>query len=245
MEKKEVSINAIVKSIITGFASYGIIFYIVIAILLVVFNRITIEVPSMKVESVRIILSIVFAVFCFVLVRFVCRVSTMDVFKKCIANPESYGRIGKKMSVFYIVCIALSIFTSLTLLNLNLKYARAEIAYYKVFNSQKFSQEYVNIQEQKMNEQYNKDKNILVKTTVITQIGLVLGFLSLINYQGKMLARYNDYEKSKRVEASIDNNVIETIEKSDTEEKVEENKEESNINREEEQQSTENNDNNQ
>jgi len=117
-------------------------------------------------------------------------------------NPESYGRVVKKMTVFYVICIVMTIFTGLSLLNLNLKYERAEIAYYKVFNSQAFSQEYVEKLEQDMNEQYNIKKNSIVKSTVIVELGIVLGFLSLINYQRKMLSRYNEYEKANIVAGS-------------------------------------------
>jgi len=202
MEKKEVSVNTVVKSIITGFASYGIIFYVMVVLLLVLAGKMTTNAQGLKIESTRMILSVILAIFCFVLVRFTCRVSTMDVFKKCIMNPESYGRVVKKMTVFYVICIVMTIFTGLSLLNLNLKYERAEIAYYKVFNSQAFSQEYVEKLEQDMNEQYNIKKNSIVKSTVIVELGIVLGFLSLINYQRKMLSRYNEYEKANIVAAS-------------------------------------------
>ncbi len=200
MEKKEASVNTVVKSIITGFASYGIIFYVFVILLLVIAGKMTAGATNLKTETTRIVLSVVLAVFCFVLVRFTCRVSTMDVFKKCIMNPESYGRVTKKMTLFYLICIGMAMFTGLSLLNLNLKYERAEIAYYKVYNSQVFSPEYVDSKEKEMNQQYDHNKANIVKTTVIVELGIVLGFLSLINYQGKMLERYNEYEKAEKAD---------------------------------------------
>ena len=200
MEKKEVSVNTVVKSIITGFASYGIIFYVIVVLSLILVGQMTAGTQGLRENGTKIILSTMLAIFCFVLVRFTCRVSTMDVFKKCIMNPESYSRVEKKMTIFYLICIAMAMFTGLSLLNLNLKYERAEIAYYKVFNSQSFSEEYVNMQEQKMNEQYIINKNNIVKSTVIVELGIVLGFLSLINYQRKMMIRYNEYDKAKAFE---------------------------------------------
>ena len=195
MEKKEVSVNTVVKSIITGFASYGVIFYILVLLVYVIASKMTSNVGALENSTLVLVLAALFALFLYTLVRFTCRVSTLDVFKKCVINPESHARVGKKMTLFYTICIALCIFSGLMLLNLNLKYARAEIAYYKVFNSQSFSEEYVNMQEEKMTEEYNAKKDIMVKTTVIIELGLVLGFLSLVNYQGRMLGRYNEYEK--------------------------------------------------
>ena len=206
MEKKEVSVNTVVKSIITGFASYGIIFYISVLLILVIAGRLTANVSSLKNENIKIVISVIFAVLCFIIVRFTCRVSTMDVFKKCIMNPESNMRVGKKMTLFYVICVILCMFTGLMLLNLNLKYARAEIAYYRVFNSQVFSQELVDMKEQEMNAKYDVDKDYMVKTSVIVEIGLVLGFLSLINYQGKMLEKYNEYMKAKVIQGTDEKN---------------------------------------
>ena len=221
MNKKEVSINRVVKSIITGFASYGIIFYILTILILVLGNyMVARNVTSLNGNTARIVLSVVFALFIFFMIRFTCRLSTMDVFKKCVINKESHIRISKKISVFYIICIALCIFTGLALLNANLKYAREEIEYYKVYYSSdnSFSQEHIDMLNKENIERYNEKRNTMVTSTIIIELGLTFGFLSLINYQGKMLERYNEYAASEANNTGDEKMETNMVEENKTEE---------------------------
>ena len=54
----------------------------------------------------------------------------------------------------------------------------------------------------------------MVISTVIVELGLTFGFLSLINYQGKMLERYNDYKEEQK---EIKEENVESVDRENTE----------------------------
>lgn len=208
MEKKEVSVNKMVRAIITGFASYGIIFYVLTLLILVLANRMTNLLENISNSNVKVFVFVFFGIALFFLIRFICRVSTMDAFKKCVVDKENYDRINKKLSIFFIVCIILSLFAGLMLVYLDLKVQRNSINYYlNAYLPQSFSKEQIDesISIKAWND-YNIKRNAEVGSMIAVELGIAFGFLSLINYQGKMLDRYNTFN-SKNMEIESNTNV--------------------------------------
>lgn len=203
-DKKEISANTTVKAIITGFASYGIIFYFIIVVAGVASLNILENTGNMT-NTKSIIFSIIMAIISFFIIRLICRVSTLDVFKKCKTNPENYKAINSKLIVFYIVFICFSAIVGFTVLRLNIKNEMLDLKKGMLLDetvlSEDFAEELYNDRLEKLQDK----KYIMIIQSIVVEIGVCVGFLSLIKYQQKMLDRYNNYTETKKQEESNQN----------------------------------------
>ena len=130
-----------------------------------------------------------FDIFLYFLLHLICKVSTYDVFKKCRTNTDNYANIIKYLDIFFIVCVVLSILLVSYLLYLNLEYQIQSIKYSVYKSSIVFDPIHVYDLKQKMLTQFNTSKMNLTCSSIIFDIGLVISFMSLFNYQRKMLTK--------------------------------------------------------
>ncbi len=193
MEKKEISTRTVVKAIITGFVSYGIIINFLCLLLIAIGNYFLKNIPGSTAKGLYITLPLMGVIIIYFIIHIICKLSTYDVFKKCKTNPSNYKNIIKYLNIFFIVCIILSIILFLGLLNLNLQYQAKSIDYAVLKYNEIFSEEHTAELEKEMLTLFNDSKENLTTSTIILEIGFAISFLSLIPYQRKMILKYNEF----------------------------------------------------
>jgi hypothetical protein len=193
MEKKEVNSRTTVKAIITGFVSYGV---IAIFICLLIFSVGSYFLKQFSVQTARglyITIPLIAAILLYFLIHLICRFSTYDLFKKCKTNPDNYKSIIKKLNIFFIACIVISVALFMGLLDLNLVFQKKSIELAELQYKEVFSEEHTAMLKDEMTSLYNESKVNLTTSTVILEMGFVISFLSLIPYQRKMILKYNEF----------------------------------------------------
>ncbi len=193
MEKKEISCRTTIKAIITGFVSYGVIVIFVCLLLLAIANNFMQNITTSNINGLYITLPLMASLIIFLLAQLLCKLSTYDVFKKCKTNPDNYKKINKYLTLFFVICIILSIVLFLTLLYLNLQFQTKTIEYTVLKYKEIFSAEHTQMLQDEMTAAYEVSKVNLIRSTVILEIGFTISFLSLIPYQMKMIKKYNKF----------------------------------------------------
>lgn len=193
MEKKEINSRTVVKAIITGFVSYGIIINFICLLIFAIVNYFLKNISGSSAKGLYITLPLMAVICIYLIIHLICKLSTYDVFKKCKTNPENYKTIIKYLNIFFLVCIVLFIVLFLGLLYLNLDYQTKSIDYAVLKYNQIFSQEHTAQLESEMISTFNDSKENLTLSTIILGIGFTISFLSLIPYQRKMILKYNEF----------------------------------------------------
>ena len=193
MEKKEISAQTVVKAIITGFVSYGIIVMFLGILLFAVIHNFLNQYSGSTARTLYITVPLMLALVIYFIIHAICKLSTYDVFKKCKTNPENYKTINKYLSFFFILCIILSICVFLTWLYCNLAYQVKYIEAFKTQYKNVYDPQYVELLALNLTTKYNDSKINAVTSTAILVTSLTLSFLSLVIYQDQMLKKYNQY----------------------------------------------------
>lgn len=194
MEKKEISSKTTIKAIITGFVSYGIITMFICFLLIAFGNNYLNMFTGKQVNGLYITIPLMVAIIIYFVIHGICRISTYDVFKKCKTNPENYKDITKYLNLFFLFCVILTVVLFLTMLYYNLEYQVKYIEFYKLQFKNVYPDDYIdNVLSADLITTYNASKVNLIRGTVILVSGVAISFLSLINYQKKMLAKYNEF----------------------------------------------------
>lgn len=201
-EKKVIPAKTVVKGLITGFVSYGIIIgFLLLVIALTLFTSISsISGENQKILSITI--PLFFAFVLYFAVHSICKISTIDLFKKCKTNSENLPEISQKMNLFFLVCIILFVILSNCLLVLKLSNERKSIDVASETYNQVFSDNFTKTLTNEMLADYNETKNQTLVSAIIIELSLVVSFFSLIPYQKKMILEYNDVGKRIKKEES-------------------------------------------
>ena len=195
MEKKEIGSKTAIKAIITGFASYGIIVIFIGFVILIGISQFLNLFTGSTATGLYITIPLMSAIILFFVIRGLCRLSTYDVFKKCKTNPDNYKTICKYLNIFFIFCIILTIVLCLTIVFNKLQYQVKYIELRKLQLRDAYPDDYINnVLARDWVETYNSAKTNLVISGVILVTGIAVSFLSLINYQKKMLTKYNEFQ---------------------------------------------------
>lgn len=193
MEKKEISSRTTIKAIITGFVSYGVITIFIFLLILAIANHFLQNIVTSNISGLYITLPLMASLLIYLFTQLICKLSTYDVFKKCKTNPENYKKIFKYLTIFFVICIILSIVVFLSLLYLNLEFQAKTIDYTILKYREIFSEEHTQMLQKEMTDLYNTTKTNLVRSTIILEIGFTISFIALIPYQIKMIKKYNEF----------------------------------------------------
>ena len=202
MEKKEISARTTVKAIITGFVSYGIIIGFLLLVVALIFSTTISNIPDANQKVLSISLPLLFAFILYFVIHSICKISTIDLFKKCKTNSENLPEISQKMNLFFLVCIILFVILSNCLLVLKLSNERKSIDVASETYNQVFSDNFTKTLTNEMLADYNETKNQTLVSAIIIELSLVVSFFSLIPYQKKMILEYNDVGKRIKKEES-------------------------------------------
>lgn len=183
----------VIKSFINGFVAYGIIFTFIFIVLSTVFNWIFQYKNITQDTKFIVINSILEAIIFFILILFICRISTFDVLKKHKIKKENIDSILKTMKKFFLICGVFSIMVCS--LNLSVKFLNLKnnISFVKADNFNSFSDK--TIATALTEQELVKAKSNWLKYELslgIKEIAILFSCLYLITYQKKMILTYNE-----------------------------------------------------
>ena len=201
MEKKEIGSKVAVKAIITGFVSYGIIAIFLGFIILIGVDQFLNMFDGKDIMGLYITIPLMSSIIIYFAIHTLCRISTYDVFKKCKTNPDNYKTICKYLNIFFIFCIIFTILLCLTIVYNKLKYQVIYIEHRKtdLLLQHVYPEDYINNKiTRAWVETYEIAKTNLIVSSTILVTGIAISFLSLINYQKKMLNKYNEFQTENK-----------------------------------------------
>ncbi len=201
-EKKVIPAKTVVKGLITGFVSYGIIIGFLLLVVALIFSTTISNISDANQKVLSISLPLLFAFILYFVIHSICKISTIDLFKKCKTNSENLPEISQKMNLFFLVCIILFVILSNCLLVLKLSNERKSIDVASETYNQVFSDNFTKTLTNEMLADYNETKNQTLVSAIIIELSLVVSFFSLIPYQKKMILEYNDVGKRIKKEES-------------------------------------------
>ena len=183
----------VIKSFINGFVAYGIIFTFIFILLSTFFNWIFQYKNITQDTKFIVINSILEAIIFYILILFICRISTFDVLKKYKIKKENIDSILKTMKKFFLICGVFSIMVCS--LNLSVKFLNLKnnIAFVKADNFNSISDK--TIATALTEQELVKAKSSWLKYELslgIKEIAILLSCLYLITYQKKMILEYNE-----------------------------------------------------
>ena len=191
-KKQLISAGTATKGLINGFISYGfLIGFITLVVFLVVTNIVNNIETSKNLNALNYTLPCIAAIIIFFLVRFVCNLSTFDLFKKCKIDKADVNKVSSKMNLFYILFIMFSLMVIIVNLTVRFKNQKNEIEqtkneYYKIY-----SESFANDLTVEMIEEFSIDRLNSIIHVVIIESGLFLGTFSLVTTQKKLIEKYN------------------------------------------------------
>ena len=202
-EKKIIPAKTVVKALITGFVSYGIVLGFLLFVIAILFTAGISSLPNVNYKVLSISLPLLFAFVLYFVIHSVCRLGTADLFKKCKTETGNLSSVTPKMNLFFLVCIIIAVIVSNCLLILKLSNERKSIDIASEQYSTVFSDDFTHNLTSEMLADYNETKNQTLVSAVIIELSLVVSFFSLIPYQKKMISLYNDV--GKRVKTDSEN----------------------------------------
>jgi len=197
-ELKDISLGTTVKAIITGFIAYGIIFAFIYAIVYSYTLLAFYSIAGSKTIELTVTISIIFGILLFFMLKWLCRLSTYDVLKKCRVSSDDVDGVAKCMDVFFLVVIILFIASTMLYLFLSLSVSYQSIRIASAQMGQVFSDEKVEIETLEMLDEFDISSRCAIYTTIILDVSFVLGISFLPRYQRKMIELYNNPQKPKK-----------------------------------------------
>ncbi len=197
-ELKDISLGTAVKAIITGFIAYGIIFAFLFSVTYSFTAMGFFEVAGGRTIELTIILSIIFGIILFYLLKWLCRLSTYDVLKKCRVSQDDIDGIAKCLDVFFLVVIILFIASTMLYLFLNLAVSYQSIRIASTQYETVFSDGMVEKLTLEMLEDFHLSSRCSIYSTIIFDVAFVLGMSFLPRYQRKMIDLYNNPSNPKK-----------------------------------------------
>lgn len=195
-EKKHISEKTAVKAIITGFVSYGILISFIFSLIAILFIYLSNNIETSNELLLKFCTSLFIAILIYIFIHLICKLSTIDLLKKCKFEKEKESFVCKKLNLFYLLCalfFILVILSSLYVRFSNQLY-QINISYQKNlndFSNTDFAFDFANAYKEEALEEFYYNRKMTLLVSVIIEIGIVYSFISLIPYQKKMLDIYN------------------------------------------------------
>ena len=198
--KKVISERTTVKAIITSYVCYGILIFFMFNLLKNAVSSAILANIEQNLPKLGYIVPIMFGIITVCLIHILCRISTLDVFKKCKLDKEKEKYVNRNLKVFFVVIILFSIFYSFISLsiavNMDLQSVNLSSVQYGQVFSPLFTEELTN----EMIKDFNNFKDYAFKDTFISEIFFIVGFISLASFQRKMIETYNKSEENETVD---------------------------------------------
>lgn len=194
--KKEISEKTAIRAIITGFVSYSILIGFIFLAISILFIYFTKDVNFSNEVAFKTSTSLILSIFIYISMHLICKLSNIDLLRKCKIDKNKESIICKRLNLFYLLCALFFILLTITCLytRFSNQLYQINISYQQNLNS--FSESDLaydfanNYKDGALKEFYHNRKMTLL-VAIILEMGLVYSFISLIPYQKKMLNIYN------------------------------------------------------
>ena len=193
--KKVIPTSTVVKGLITGFISYGVLIYFLVLVIMFGINYAISLFPNPDTKILSVSVPLLLGLFIYVLSHAICKLSTVDLFSKCKTDEDNYPEIKNRMTTFFIVLTIVIIILSNALLCVRILNTEASIDIASNQYSQVFSKEFANSLTNKMLADYNMSKTQTIVSNVIIELAIIFGLLSCIPLQQKLILQYNEVKK--------------------------------------------------
>ncbi len=177
METKETSYKKLFNLTTVKFLSYTILIGFILMLITIWVNY-GLDIANLNSLPLSIALSLMCGIFIFYLLRFICKSSTIEAFRKDKLSVENSKFFLKYMNLFYIICVIFSIVVCLGYLLVD---------NYIFINASNHFPELASA----ILDEYNNTFIPKLWTTIIMEISLVVSFFSLIPYQEKVFEKCN------------------------------------------------------
>ena len=196
INKKEISEKTAIKAIITGFVSYGILISFIFSIFAICLIYLTNKISNSNELTFKIVLTFIVTILLYITIHLICKMSNIDLFKKCKFDRNQEAFVCKRMNLFYLLCILF--FVLLTISSLFFRFESQlntiELSYRRNlsdFNYSNLGYAFAeNSKKSDLKDFYASRNTTLIIATII-ELGTIYSFISLIPYQKKMLNLYN------------------------------------------------------
>lgn len=191
-EKQIISKGTAVKGLINGFLSYSLVLgFIFLIISLIILNLFTNYTNGKLNSTLRYTLPLISAIIIFFIIRWVCDLSTFDLFKKCKIKEDDISKVSSYMNLFYILFIIFSLIIVIFTLTSKFDKQKASIElaseeFYSI-HSESFADSLV----ADMIEDFAIGKINSLIYAIILESGIFLGTLSLVKTQKELIKKYN------------------------------------------------------
>ena len=195
-DKKQISEKTAIRAIITGFVSYGILIGFIFSVISIVLIYFTNNIAFSNELSFKAIASIIASIFIYIFIHLICKLSNIDLLKKCKIDKKKEPYVCKKLNLFYLLCalfFILLIITSLyvkfsnELFQINISYEQ----HLNDFSRTKFAYDFANNYRDEALKEFYHNRQMTLIVVIVMEMGLVYSFISLVPYQKKMLDIYN------------------------------------------------------
>jgi hypothetical protein len=133
--------------------------------------------------------------FIYFLTHVICKLSTVDLFSKCKTDKSNYTTINKRMKVFFLVMTIVLVIVANIILCVKILNTESSISIASSQYSQVFSKEFTNDLTSKMIADYDIHRTQTMISTIITEVAIILGLMSCVPLQERLLKQYNDTTK--------------------------------------------------
>lgn len=191
VQKKEITAGTTVKAVITGYIAYGVLVGFIVFMIGLAVNWAVSQIPNANYKVLSITLPILGVFFLYFIMHGVCKLSIYDVFNKCKTNKEGLEKVYTRLNLFLLIFVAFSVISVVGLLTMNLNTQKRSIVVasyqYSTIHSQEFTEELTN----EMLNDYQKQRQNSIISTIILELGIAMTSFSLIPYQKKLIEEYN------------------------------------------------------
>lgn len=194
--KKEISEKTAIRAIITGFVSYGILIGFIFSVVLITLIYFSNNTEFSNEIAFKISTSIIISIFIYIFIHLICKLSNIDLLRKCKIDKNKEINVCKKLNLFYLLCtlffvliiiVSLYVKFSNQLYQINISYQQ----YLNDFSNTDFAYDFANNYKDGALEEFYHNRKTTLIAAVIIEMGLFYSFISLIPYQKKMLNIYN------------------------------------------------------
>lgn len=188
METKEKNYQSVLKTNIISFLTYGILIGFIFVLVVIIVRCALHDISN---TFLTITLSLISGIIIYNLLRFVCRTSAFETFKENKLSAENTEKFIRKMNVFFMICIIVSVLICASYLFFdNWLYTNAINSVNSSYNF--ISEELSTKISIAILVEYHNLLPAKLCSAIIIELSFTIAFLSLMTYQKKLVEKFNE-----------------------------------------------------
>ena len=201
--KKEISEKVAVKAIITSYICYGFIFFFIYNILKNTVSTSILENIQKNLNQLGYLIPVLFGILTLFIIHLLCRLSTVDVFRKCTMDPKKTKYVMQNLKVFFVGLILVSLVYTYVSLYVSINIDSQSVLMSTMQYSKVFSPGFTTKLSQEMLTNFNNFRDYAFKDAFISEVFFVVAIISLSSFQRKMLDVYNTFDAEEEAQEEL------------------------------------------